>query len=421
MISPLNNIGENMRKNIVLTLVLGVIFTVSICAKENPNIANDLKSRYKDSTKICSGDKPAYQCSGIIIRGINQANNLAHAWSLKPENKQKESFSFAFLRHDQPFSSFPRGYDSGFIMYPQLKTPVGKNTYKVYCAFPTDGGTDSRSGHGCGMYNNEAMSNHCDRVGITSYNAWVNNFNRIINSNNPNFVDRQCAFDMTIASRAKDFDIIRQANQYLQKNSSKYYMRNNELLVHAWNENNASPLPIEAFFYLIGSTNGLKHAQEFQRDYYNQANKEIVPIVGIKLPQTPNDELTVTYSKSEQVVGGGGAATNTKTYDIVYDRRGMKGLLAGFGAILPAGYSFTANKQYRMEINMPRGVSMQTCQFGSFYQGVCGAAQIKEYSYANGIFTPYKSGVLKGTLIGDKNFILPANTAGTFHIKITPL
>ncbi|AZS50070.1 hypothetical protein DM558_04435 [Entomomonas moraniae] len=305
-----------MKKSIISVFIL-VSFTAYIYAKENTNIANDLKARYNDSTKICMGDKPAYQCSGIMIRGINQANNLPHAWSLKPENKQKESFSFAFLRHDQPFSSFPRGYDSGIIMYPQLKTPTNKNTYKVYCAFPIDGGTDGRTGHGCGIYNNDPMSNHCDKVGITTYNAWVNNFNRIMNSNDTNFVGRQCAFDMTISSRGKDFDIIRQANQYIQKNSTKYYMRNNELLVHAWNEDNAAPLPLEAFFYLIGSTDGLKHAQEFQKDYYNQTNKEIVPIVGIKLPKTPNDTLTVTYSKSDQIVsggGGGGGSQSTESF-----------------------------------------------------------------------------------------------------------
>lgn len=410
-----------MKKELLLSVFIASLLPSFACyAKENTNIANDLKARYNDSTKICSGDKPAYQCSGILIRGINQANKLPHAWSLKPENKQKESFSFAFLRHDQPFSSFPRGYDSGIIMFPQLKTPAGKNTYKVYCAFPTDGGTDARTGHGCGTYNNDPMSDHCDKVGITTYDAWVSNFNRIKNSNDTNFVARQCAFDMTISSRAKDFDIIRQANQYIQKNSSKYYMRNNELLVHAWNEDNAAPLPIEAFFYLIDSTDGLKHAQEFQRDYYNQANKEFVPIVGIKLPQNPTDELTVRFNKNEQTQGG--STTNeTKSYTISYDRRGMKGQMASFGAILPNDYSFTANKQYRMEISMPSGASLETCSIGSFYQGVCGASQLVEYTYSNNIFIPRKSGILKGALIGNKNILMQANTAGTFNIKITPL
>lgn len=45
-------------------------------------------------------------------------------------------------------------------------------------------------------------------------------------------------------------------------------MRNNELLVHAWNENNASPLPLEVFFYIISSKEGLKYAQQYQEDYY---------------------------------------------------------------------------------------------------------------------------------------------------------
>ena len=408
-------------KLFVLTLAFSICAGVGVNAKENANIANDLKARYSDSTKICSGDKPAYQCSGIMIRGINQANKLPHAWSLKPANKQKESFSFAFLRHDQPFSSFPRGYDSGIIMYPQLKTPTDKNTYKVYCAFPMDGGTDARPGHGCGMYNNEAMSDHCDRVGVTSYSAWVNNFNRIMNSNDSNFISRQCAFDMTISSRAKDFDIIRQANQYIQKNSSKYYMRNNELLVHAWNDDNAAPLPIEAFFYLIDSTDGLKHAQEFQKDYYNQANKEVVPIVGIKLPQSPSDQLTVSYKKSDQSINGSSNNNQVRNYSYYYSLKGRGEQRSSFGTLLPNDYSFKANKQYRIEISIPSGAFFIRCSIGSFYEGVCGATNVKEYSYVNNIFIPYKSGILSGKLIGDINVVGEANSSGTFYVKIMPL
>lgn len=192
-------------KGIVVALLSGFAYGAS-----NPNIVKDLLVRYNNTVKTCSNGEAAYKCSGIMIRGINQANQLAHAWSLKPSNKQKESFSFAYLRVDQQFSSFPRGYDSGLIMYPHLETPTGKNTYKVFCAFPVDGGTDGRAGHGCGRNNSDmtGTSEHCDKQGINTLSKWVNHFNSIINSNDPNFVSRQCAFDMTLVNSGNYFDIV---------------------------------------------------------------------------------------------------------------------------------------------------------------------------------------------------------------------
>lgn len=292
-----------MKVIILMPLVVSFFSGLSL-AKENKNIANDLMLRYNNTIKKCSGNEAAYECSGIMIRGINQENKLPHAWSLKPGNVQKTSFSFGYLRADQQFSQFPRGYNSGFIIYPHLKTPAGKNTYKVYCAFPVDGATDGREGHGCGRSTGDVVgtSRHCDRQGIVTFSKWVSLFNSIMNSNDPNLVNRQCAFDMTLPDNGTLFDIVKNANQYIQKNSSKYYMRNNELLLHAWGQNNAKVLPIEAFFYIIGSSNGLSLAQNYQRDFYCQSRGEIVPVVGLTLAKNFNDKITITYHKSEQTV-----------------------------------------------------------------------------------------------------------------------
>ncbi|AHG22556.2 hypothetical protein Z042_00590 [Chania multitudinisentens RB-25] len=415
-----------MKKLISITIVMSVLSSSAI-AVQNPNIAKDLLARYNNTVKTCAKNEPAFKCSGIMIRGVNQANKLPHAWSLKPENKQKESFSFAYIRADQQFSSFPRGYDSGFIIYPHLNTPKNKNTYKVYCAFPVDGGTDRRAGHGCGKSFDDTLgtSQNCGKQGIDTYGKWVSHFNNIMNSNDSNFVSRQCAFDMTLSNSGNAFDIIRQANQYMQKNSSKYYMRNNELLLNAWNENNAAPLPLEAFFYLINSQDGLSHAQGYQRDYYKQSNKEIVPIVGITLPKSPNDRLVIKYNAKDQVFDGKDkpVVSSSIEYSRTYNRIGMNGSVSSFSTALPSGYSFVANKRYKLEITMPSNINLITCNTGSFVQGVCGATKKKEYDYSNGIFTPYKSGVLSppATLIGNKNFQVKANSSGTVKFKLTPL
>lgn len=50
---------------------------------------------------------------------------------------------------------------------------------------------------------------------------------------------------------------------------------------------NRKKIPIEAFFYLIGSNSGEREAKMYQSDYAALTG-EIVPIVGIRLPH-PND------------------------------------------------------------------------------------------------------------------------------------
>lgn len=238
---------------------------------------------------------PAYKCSGIIIRGVRENTDLKYAWSLKPGNKESKSFSAAFLREDTPFEKFPRGYDTGFIIYPHWKTPEKENTYKVYCAFPLDAHTDGRAGHGCERLTSDTTgsSRHCNDQGITSLDKWKSHYHGIMSSWNRNFVVRQCAFDMTKSTAARDFAIALKANSYLRY-SNEYSFRNNELLIHMWDENKPKLLPIEAFFYLIDSPGAYATARKHQRDFRKGCggNK---PIVGIRLPSPSNPNIYVVH------------------------------------------------------------------------------------------------------------------------------
>lgn len=68
-------------------------------------------------------------CSGLIIRGVELQQGMKLAWSLTPQNKEKISISYAYLRRDQKFGQMGGidSYDAGFILYPQLKTPPHKS------------------------------------------------------------------------------------------------------------------------------------------------------------------------------------------------------------------------------------------------------------------------------------------------------
>lgn len=280
-------------KLIVIIVAVGLISN-SFC----DDIVKRLKYRYNNAVGKCLNshkkEKPAYECSGILIRGVNYNLKMKFAWDMKELNKQKEAFSVSYLRRDQVFSSFPRNYDSGFIIYPHLKTPRIKNTYKVLCSFPLDADTDLREGYGCGRSKGDTTqkSSHCDKQNIKSLDKWISHYNNIMSSRYKNFVARQCAFEMTTKSATKYFVISLQANKYIQSHSNLYSYRNNDIRMHAWNAEKAEKLPIEAFFYLLGSARGKYLAEKYQDQFYQKGGGE-VPIVGIRLP---------TLTKSFEVI-----------------------------------------------------------------------------------------------------------------------
>lgn len=282
-------------------LLLTILYLQSLCSGD---IVSRLKKRYYDTRTVCKarGKKvPAYECSGIMIRGINENSNLPHAWSLKPRNKEKNSFSVAYLRKDTRFSGFPGGYNAGFIIYPHLSTPKKKNKYKVFCAFPMDGYTDVRGGeHACGQSDGDVFgtSKHCDELGITSYATWVDHFKRITQTGG-NLEIKQCAFDMTIKSAAQDFATLLKANSYL-RTSNKFPLKNNELVFHGWNEEEPKNIPIEAFFYLLDKKGAYDNAKKFQKDFQKLGGGKM-PIVGIRLPTGTNPKLHIK-KKQEPLV-----------------------------------------------------------------------------------------------------------------------
>lgn len=103
---------------------------------------NDLRMECVDGHKY---KKPAFQCTGLMIRAVDDigGSQQKYAWSKKPSNVRRNAFSTTFLRRDQQFYQLHNGYETGFIYYPQLKTPCSKYAYRAYCAFPVNAGTES--------------------------------------------------------------------------------------------------------------------------------------------------------------------------------------------------------------------------------------------------------------------------------------
>lgn len=275
-----------------------MIFTLFSSLECDIDYAKRIEDRFYDKRTECfnrnNAKKPAYQCSGILIRGVKDGHSPA--WRMKPGNAQRTSFSVAFLREDTPFDSMPFNYNTGFIIYPHLSTPKKKNSYRVYCSLVVDGWTDGREGrHGCGKSQSDTTgtSRHCDAQGITSFNKWKTHYNSIMTGPNVSLEPKQCAFDMTLSTAARDFSIMLKAKTFLRSKNDKYSYINNELLFHIWTAERPKKLPIEAFFYLIDSQGALDQAKKHQAEYL-QRTGEKRPIVGIRLPSAANPRITIT-------------------------------------------------------------------------------------------------------------------------------
>lgn len=298
----------------VLLLVIGFV-SQSSC---RGNIVKELTKRFYDVSNECfdanNETQPLYKCSGIIIRGV-RSYGTKFAWSLKPADKEKNSFAMGFLRNDHSFSRLGKGYDAGFILYPHLLTPNEKNTQKVLCAFPVDAYTDYRGDRGCGLRNSDTIgsSQQCDAQNITSFTQWLSHFNKT-SSENPCFQIRQCGFDMTKETAAQNFAVARDANKYLHNSNTRMSFISSELRVEGWDENNTKQIPIQSFFHFIDSDKGYENAVKYQHDFYTQSGGEKVPIVGIRLPTASNPNIYIEeahqrkipnkfhYSKNEQNV-----------------------------------------------------------------------------------------------------------------------
>lgn len=271
------------------------LFSIANCREID--IVQILKDRYYNNSKVCvtqsGNDDAAYACSGLIIRGVNVSSGMEHAWSMKPYNREKMSFSTSYLRVDTPFLRFPWIYTSGFTLFSPSDTPANKEKVEALCAFPIDGYTYDRGGkHGCGQAHDDPVgtSKPCDRIGITSFDEWLANY-FTIRENNSNFPQRQCGLDMTLSDAANYFKIFLQASHFLRNNEDAkeagYSYKNNEFLFRAWDENNPSILPIETFFFLMDFPEARADALMYQRDYYENTG-EVIPVIAIRLP-TKND------------------------------------------------------------------------------------------------------------------------------------
>ncbi|AGK51619.1 bacterial Ig-like domain family protein [Burkholderia thailandensis MSMB121] len=271
----------------------------SLLVERGPEAAVQLNGWYNRTDLNCGNpDRPSFQCSGVMLRAT-ETNPAFLPWDPSPGSIQSGGVSFSWLRMDNNFSSLVFNYSNGFIFYPALDTPPGKDdNIAVLCAFPMDADTFNRNTlQGCGSNTAYPLeSRPCEEQGITTAQQWISHFNQGANK-----YRYQCGWNV----RAGQQDTANRFYQNIlarQAMSQQWWAIQNELRLATWPTGYGANLPIQSFFYQVGKSGALANARNDQMRYYENYG-QVIPIIRLTLPSTVNDKATFAYSEADQGIG----------------------------------------------------------------------------------------------------------------------
>lgn len=236
--------------------------------------AENMTKRYYDKRENCgTSNRPAFLCSGIIMRVVDRAK-INPVWNTS-RTSQKEGHrgvSFSYMRTDTRFAALAWQNNSGIIFYPKLSAPAGKLYPDVLCAFPVDAWGWHRAAGPC-----DKPENTCQAKGYTTGAQWLAHFRE------PGKQEEKCGFDVSKDAKGKNpaasFMAIRDAMKLL---GNERFDEWNELVLTPWQQNTPETVPLEAFFY---TGTGVGEARKNQTDFYEKTGR-VVPIVKITLPES---------------------------------------------------------------------------------------------------------------------------------------
>jgi hypothetical protein len=274
-------------------------------AQNGPTVAAQLTTLYGRKFPNCNkiDSQPAFLCSGITLRvTVKDPAGRYKVWDPSPTSTRSGGISFSYLRADTNFGRLAWGYGNGYILYPFLEQPAGKDQLQYLCTYPMDAWGWHRSAtQVCGpSASYPVQSKRCQDAGVTTAAQAVAVWN--LSGGNPNL--RQCGFDVqddrnTLAGPAFYQSLL--AKSML---GTTGFNEHNEIIIRTWPAGRANTFPIMAFFFIAGGSNeGLADAQYNQRDFYNSTNPKIfVPIIRLTPPVNATGTATFAYVAADQVV-----------------------------------------------------------------------------------------------------------------------
>ncbi|MDR6959086.1 hypothetical protein J2W43_003073 [Pseudomonas brassicacearum] len=259
-------------------------------------VAFELQTLYNDTPVNCgSPSMPGFLCSGLIFRATIPSPAYK-SWAPSGPAIASGGFSFSYLRVDSEFKRLVRDENNGFIIFPPLYAPVGKQKVSVLCMFPVDGATNIRNENGCGVAQGATSnSDLCHRQGIYTAQQW---YDKRVADNFSNV--NQCGFNVRDEADEKATSSFNESIKAMSLDATRSLNQQNEmrLATTSWDASKPATLPIRAFFYLPG---GLADAQYDQKEYFAAANV-LVPVIAMTLPGSRAEDATFTFSADDQAI-----------------------------------------------------------------------------------------------------------------------
>ncbi|MGY1889481.1 hypothetical protein [Pseudomonas sp. SDT291_1_S447] len=216
-------------------------------------IAANMNARFADTASGCLREKPGFHCNGVLVRGADASAGF-HAWNPSPNSIGRNGVSFSYVRKDVGTTKLAG--TQGFT-FKEAFAPTG-HAVTWRCAYPANAGTNSIP---------DSCRASCQSQGITTVAAWQARY-----ASNPS---ASCAFDMSLASFQLSIDVRAGLSAAARLNW-------NEVIIAVWPQNIPALVPLEAFFYVSGSSPGLANAQFIQRDYFTQTHA-FLPVIRLNL------------------------------------------------------------------------------------------------------------------------------------------
>ena len=244
---------------------------------DGDKMAKALQARFDNQADQCAEGKPAYHCSGLIMR----ATGSTHPFTLPSQTIARGVASFSYVRSDTGTSPFPNNHQ-GIILKENFEE-LQQKTHAA-CIYPDD--ADSWRDHGrlsdrhqcsgskdtqsSGVDPSSCQSRLTVSVDAPSTNwkvAFVQKYPA------PYSFDNQCSFS---TQRAGQFYAAVQLS--VHPSSSTLW---NEMILSPWSSSDQGPLPadiIEAIWYAAGEAAAKEGAQKIVQAYKTTYGKTIYAV-----------------------------------------------------------------------------------------------------------------------------------------------
>jgi len=256
--------------------VVALLLSMALQAKAitGPETAQLLNNRYQATTQTCAANKPAWYCSGVLVRTQLQSQAPRQLfWEHDSAATALGAEGLIYLRRDLSIRDTPTANGAVFT---DLFTAVGDGkSLEVLCAYPFAAQLSSHADFGCalpaGSRQSSTKTGSCVGLGVTDTQSWLAHFQQTGNQ-----VEEQCSLD---ALDPIQFAISLTAHEGL---GSEWSSSANQVQVKNWDASSPSNVPVQALFYDASQTGALAAAQADQRDFFT-ATGQWLPVVRMDL------------------------------------------------------------------------------------------------------------------------------------------